>query len=126
MLPAFESAAPRGDLDVVSSPATNDTAPVLRASCAADSSIGGAGGTTFGGGIAGITVSADVARRRNKRSSKRAAALSEARPDGTGGLRSDVCPTHVATRGADDAAGGPLTGPGSDLTIPGVDLEVIP
>lgn len=64
MLPAFESAAPRGDQDVVSSPATNDTAPVLRASCAADSHTGGTGGSTFGDGIAGIAVSADVARRR--------------------------------------------------------------
>ena len=63
MQPASESAAPRGDQDVVSSPATNPTAPVERASCAADSFAPVSGGSTLGDGIAGIAVSADVARR---------------------------------------------------------------
>lgn len=63
MQPAFESAAPRGDQDVVSSPATNRTAPVQRATCAADSFATVTGGSTIGDGIAGIAASTDVARR---------------------------------------------------------------
>lgn len=65
MQPASESAAPRGDLDVVSSPATNRTAPVQRATCAADSFAAVPGGSTIGDGIAGIAVPTDVARRRS-------------------------------------------------------------
>lgn len=67
MQPASESAAPRNDLDVASSPATNHTAPVQRASCAADSFAAVTGGSTIGDGIAGIAVSTDVARRGSLR-----------------------------------------------------------